>query len=262
MISAIQKAELINPIKILARMRGCGRFAMLAIAALAIVFAAGCKDTTTGVPAGSTGNISGMVVDTNGAPVAGAYLNFNFEYTQPVDGVTVDTPSVSRDSAQTVVQFQLAQSGIVTCSLINYVDVKVRTFFSGTMSAGLNSVICTPYDDEGRLLYSDAYYVQVDYNYVPLGTSPILFGTLPQQFSTNPLPFVQTNAKGEFQIPLNRFPLSQQFYTRTVSSSAIDTVSFANTQLLTAFDSTQYGYASVSVVRASTIKIILTRQRF
>jgi hypothetical protein len=244
------------------RLGGRGRFAALAVAAFAILAAAGCKDTTTGLPSAPTGTVSGTVVDTNGAPIAGAFLNFDFEYTQPVGGVTVDTPSVSRDSAQTVVQFQLAASGIVTCSLINYVDVKVRTFFSGTMSAGVNSVICTPYDDEGRLLYSDAYYVQVDYNYVPLGTSPILFGTLPQQFSTNPLPFMQTNSKGAFQIPLSRFPLSQQFLTRTVSSSAIDTVSFANTQLLTAFDSTQYGYASVSVVNASTVKIILNRKRF
>ena len=197
--------------------------------------------------------IHGIVKDTNGNPVANAYLNFNFIF---ADG-TVDTP-VTLEGSQVYITYNVSERNKVKVELRNYLHETVRILHNDTLESGLYQQLLAFKNENGKDLYSDVYFIATI-----IGSNPVkenkLYRSISQHLSDNPLVFAKTDSNGNFSIPLSRFPYKEIFLRD--AGPAYDTLKFSDRQMLTAFTNEKYGRATFSISHLSPMTIILNRTK-
>ncbi len=229
---------------------------------LAAIFVS-CNSNSVGPP--SDKYITGIVRDSAGNPVAGAFLNISYRLRDQQTGGTIggelDGPNPDTSNFTELLTLDVQVRSHAHVILENYVHQYIKTMFDDTVEAGVNEIQFTNKDSLGRTLYTDMYYCQV--TLVPLDTlqQPVTLTDkvlllIPQHLSKNPSPFLTTDGQGRFAIPLSRLPIKDTlFFLRTGTP---DTLLFEDTHLLYAFTTTRYGSTDVSTANPVAYTITMT----
>jgi hypothetical protein len=199
-------------------------------------------------------SIAGVVKDVNGNPVAGAFLNFSFKLTSPLqksDEVFVP-PS-------TTIRFQIPGRRRVKLLIENYVHHPIKVLVDDTLNAGVYSNAWNGTNSEGKAVYSDCYMYKlwVDDS---LTTGKLLFVT-DQHLVENPLAYALTDNAGRFSISLSRVPINETFVLTNASGTVIGSAKLDAQQELVAFTMTHFGVATISLTDLKDNIIVLSRQR-
>ena len=210
----------------------------------------GCKSDPPNKPV-SDPAITGIVKDVSGNPVAGAYLNFKFQF-QSLSHL-VERPGVP---PTTVIQYQVPGRRFVRVTIEDYAHVFVRKLVEDTLNGGVYNSVWDGRNSEGKAIYSDCFYVRL-----LIGDSlkvMRIFLVVDQHLESNPAPYAQTDQTGRFSIPLTRLPLTEVIRTTNASGQIIDSMKIANRQPLFAFTATQYGVDTVLTTDLKEHTIVLS----
>ncbi|MGA2622511.1 MAG: hypothetical protein ABSF91_01535 [Bacteroidota bacterium] len=232
---------------------------------LAAIFAS-CNSNSVGPP--SEKYITGIVRDSAGNPVAGAFLNIGYRLRDEQTGGTIggELNGPSPDTSYVTVRlgFEVQVKSHAHVVIENYIHQYIKTISDDTVEAGMYEIQFTIKDSLGRTLYSDMYFYQV--TLVPLDNpqhavtfTNKFFLLIPQHLSKNPSPFLRTDDQGRFAIPLSRLPVEDTLFASTNGSP--DTLLFEDTHRLYAFTTTRYGSTDVSTSNLVDHTIILTNAK-
>lgn len=225
-----------------------------------------CSSNTVGPS--TEKSITGIVRDSAGNPVAGAFLNISYRLRDQQTGQTIggelDGPNPDTSNITELLTFDVQVKSHAHVMLENYVHQYIKTILDDTVEAGVHVIQFTDKDSLGRTLYTDMYYCQV--TLVPLDTlqPPVtlfdkVFLLILQHLSKNPSPFLKTDDQGRFAIPLPRLPIKDTLlYSRNGSP---DTLLFEDTHRLYAFTTTRYGSTDVSTSNLIDHTITLTNAK-
>jgi len=197
--------------------------------------------------------ITGLVVDTSGIPVPEAFLNFAVRLKSLSNGSTFD------QGPSNTVGFgvNISERGYVNLSLHDFTGLRVRTLLAETLDAGHHLIFWDLLNDQQEYSYTDCYYLfhwagdsLVDSSFALIATA--------QHLQVNPAPYVQTDAKGRFTIPLSRLPVNKVFFATDDLGNMVDSLKLDDTQVLYAFNSASYGTDSVSLSAPLSLTITLS----
>jgi|GEM_PF-5883027 len=225
-----------------------------------------CSSNTVGPP--SEKYITGIVRNSAGNPVAGAFLNIGYRLRDQQTGGTIggelNGPSPDTSHVTYMLGFDVRVTSHAHVMLENYVHQYIKTLFDDMVEAGENEIPFTLKDSLGRTLYSDMYSYEV--TLVPLDTlqqavtlTYNFFLLIPQHLSKNPSPFFTTDGQGRFAIPLSRLPVKDTLFFLTTGPP--DTLLFEDTHRLYAFTTSWYGSTDVSTSNLIDHTITLTNSK-
>ena len=216
---------------------------LLVIAALALIGA--CNDATP--PDQPQNDITGLVVDTLGQPVAGASVVLQL----------ATDPSVywSPDKPQTQIEWSLPEPGEMTAWISSYCDGDVlRLLVDGMMAAGSGVVTWDGLDEAGLVLPDGVYrfHVVTDAGETTSAFAILHHGYLSLDADAVLAPQATTDAQGRFRLEQTCLPFGFAFEHVDGTGDPIFTITITRTVRVWAFSGDSYGTSTSVTVAPDT----------
>lgn len=187
---------------------------LLALTLLLLLAISGCSDsdsTGTGVTLDFLPGpgITGIVVDVEGDPIAGAAIGLVYDI-NPDTLLSRLNPLVIRpqDKPRTQIEFAIPEAGYVRVWITDYAGHTVRTLVDDILAAGRHSVMWLATDDAGNRVPTGMYTFHVWLNgRLQAESDMFLYDAEPVSFLA--APNAVTDESGRFQIPDNLIPTGE-----------------------------------------------------